>query len=66
MPYAYETDTRGHKWQEFGGEVDIFAYSDGDIHNGPRCTVCGYGFCHHCQNVPDESCSGSENPENSP
>lgn len=54
----YEIDTRGHQWQidSFDGELDIFAYEAGDFHNGPRCVKCGYGFCHHCQEMPDEDC----------
>ena len=40
----------GHEWVlEDDGTVDIFAHESGDHHNGPRCTRCGQGFCHHCQ-----------------
>lgn len=46
-----------HLWETYSGagtsdknndEIDICAYMAGDIHNGPRCMICGYGFCHHC------------------
>ncbi len=37
-----------HKWIKERGEIDIFAYESGEFHNGPRCSVCGFGFCHHC------------------
>ena len=38
-----------HKWiKEKGGGIDIFAYEEGEYHNGPKCSVCGFGFCHHC------------------
>ncbi len=42
---------RGHVWaiNEYGF-IDLFAYESGQIHNGPRCINCGYGFCHHCSN----------------
>lgn len=53
----YEIETRGHKWiPEEDGSPDIFAYDTGDSHTGPRCSVCGYGFCQNCQDLPDEDC----------
>ncbi len=55
----YEVETRGHEWQRDGEAIDIFAYQGGgDYHNGPRCVKCGYGFCQHCQSLPDEDCDG--------
>ena len=49
-PHPYETSPRGHKWAVIEGtdELDIMAYTDGVMCNGPRCVKCGYGFCHHC------------------
>lgn len=35
---------------EFG--LDIFAF-DGDYHNGPACSVCGWSCCWHCDGVED-------------
>lgn len=54
----YEDKTRGHIWvrDEFG--VDVFAYNPVDPHNGPRCSLCGYGFCHHCLDVAEIECTG--------
>ena len=44
-----------HVWQlDDDGEVDNFAY-DGDKHNGPRCTLCDYSYCHHCEG-PNDTC----------
>lgn len=38
----------GHTWKlDEYGEVNVFALEEG-FHNGPVCTVCGDGFCHHC------------------
>lgn len=37
-----------HKWIKEGKGIDIFAYTSGEYHNGPKCSVCGFGFCHHC------------------
>jgi len=37
-----------HKWIKEGKQIDIFAYEEGEYHNGPKCSVCGFGFCHHC------------------
>ncbi len=37
-----------HKWIKEGRDVDLFAYEAGENHNGPKCSVCGFGFCHHC------------------
>jgi len=54
--YGYERKPRGHKWATADGELDIFAYEEGEFCNGPRCTVCDYGFCHHCQDGPDVDC----------
>jgi hypothetical protein len=51
-----------HKWQIRNGEPDIFAYAEG-YHNGPKCIVCGYYFCQHCNpNGWNTSC-GSIDPE---
>lgn len=36
-----------HKWIKNGKDIDIFAYEVGH-HNGPKCSVCGFEFCHHC------------------
>jgi hypothetical protein len=53
----YEIETRGHRWRldEFG-EIDVFGF-EARNHNGPVCEDCGYGFCHHCQKIPDRDCS---------
>lgn len=49
-----------HRWQlNEWGEVDMFAL-DVDIHNGPRCTRCGEGFCHHCWDPFGEECPGDK------
>lgn len=53
----YEINPMGHVWETEDGSIDIFAYSVGSIHNGPRCVNCGYGFCHHCQPKPDHECA---------
>jgi len=54
---AYVTETKGHEWKiDEDGEIDIFAYNPHDPHNGPECVKCGYGFCHHCQELPDDNC----------
>ena len=37
-----------HKWIKEGKEINVFAYEEGKYHNGPKCLVCGFGFCHHC------------------
>ena len=58
--YEREPVKRGHTWEREYEEVAIFAYEAGDYHNGPRCINCGYGFCHHCQEGPTESCTSTE------
>ncbi len=58
----YINNNKGHKWVKRYGEVDIFAYEEGN-HNGPRCSVCGYGFCHHCRSVPEIKCLGKPKVE---
>ena len=52
----YETETKGHVWKTCGPNIDIFGYEAGEIHNGPVCINCGYGFCHHCEDVPEIEC----------
>lgn len=53
---AYIKNTRGHEWAvDEDGEIDIFAFEIG-MHNGPQCVKCGYGFCHHCHELPEEDC----------
>lgn len=51
-------NNRGHVWvKEDDGSDDIFAFYPEDPHNGPRCAVCGYGYCHHCHEEPQEDCT---------
>ena len=58
MEHIYALNHHGHTWKrDENGKIDIFAY-DHNFHNGPRCIVCGYGFCHHCQDEPTEECDG--------
>ena len=53
----YELKRRGHVWKkDEDGYVEIFAYAEGH-HNGPQCVKCGYGFCHHCREVPAHDCA---------
>ena len=46
-----------HDWKKYDGigEVDICAFEIGN-HNGPRCVRCGYGYCTHCEDGPQEPC----------
>lgn len=40
---------RGHKpvtWES--GNIDVFAFAEGEFHNGPACANCGWGECWHC------------------
>ena len=53
----------GHTWIKKGRKIDIFAYNVYDPHNGPKCSVCGYGFCHHCQDGPSIPCPGAVKAE---
>jgi hypothetical protein len=58
---AYVKNSKGHEWKrDEEGDIEIFAYTNGDHHNGPRCVKCGYGFCHHCSDGPQEDCSTQE------
>lgn len=43
--------TKKHKWiTEEDGSIDMFAAQNlgSEYHNGPKCSVCGFEFCHHC------------------
>jgi hypothetical protein len=43
-----------HEWYlNDDGEIDTSAYYE-ENHNGPMCMRCGYSYCHHCQDGPDE------------
>lgn len=47
-----------HTWEQGeDGYINIFAFEEG-YHNGPKCVVCGYSFCHHCSDgkVPVKEC----------
>lgn len=45
----YVINPMGHTWESGNdGIIEIFAFTRGEYCNGPRCTKCGYGFCHHC------------------
>lgn len=41
-----------HEWAQEDGRNDIFAFTNGEYCNGPKCFRCGYGFCHHCNETP--------------
>lgn len=42
---------RGHTPAILNEELDIFFYGGGYYHNGPGCSVCGWGCCWHCDRV---------------
>jgi len=57
--WAEGKGARGHVWITDPDDptcIDIFAYNPADPHNGPKCTRCGYGFCHHCDEGPQQDC----------
>lgn len=60
-PIREDFPVRKHSWKMDGSEIDVFAI-DSDIHNGPRCVVCGFGECEHCnpEVYNDESCAYEE------
>lgn len=44
----------GHTWEEDeDGFINIMASAEG-IHNGPKCTKCGYEPCWHCEPIPQK------------
>ncbi len=46
---AKKEKTKKHIWiKDDDGDIEIFAYMEGESHNGPKCKVCSFGFCHHC------------------
>lgn len=56
-------DDRGHVWQKDSyGEPDFMAFYEG-CHNGYRCVRCGYIFCHHCEDGPQEDCTFKDQTE---
>lgn len=57
----YVKTPHGHEWErDETGDIEIFAYTNGDRCNGPKCVKCGYGFCHHCKDMPEHDCSAAE------
>ena len=50
-----------HDWiKDENGEIDYFAFCI-DGHNGPKCAVCDFIFCYHCDNKLDvDTCPGPE------
>ena len=48
---------RGHIWKktDYDGEIDAFGLNQG-FHNGPICVKCGYAYCEHCEDGPQEDC----------
>jgi len=60
-PKVNDYDKQKHRWIKDpydDGEVDVFAYEVGDYHNGPRCSICDFGGCEHCNPkvFDDDSC----------
>lgn len=51
-----------HKWilDEYGN-IDKWQFEYGDIHNGPKCELCGFTFCMHCnpEYMDSDDCPGS-------
>ena len=48
------------RYNQDGKAIDIFAYESGYC-NGPKCMVCGYTGCHHCdKDMYNMSCPGEE------
>ena len=60
----YEVRPKGHVWKtnDYDRGIDIFGYDCGD-HNGPVCVNCGYGFCHHCRELPESWCPKAKKPK---
>lgn len=45
-----------HIWQtDEEGNIDYCAYEN-HVHNGPKCTRCGYFYCVLCDEVPKREC----------
>ena len=51
----------GHVWEEDDGFIDVFASERGAYCNGPRCVVCGYDPCWHCEPIPKKCPVKEEN-----
>jgi len=51
-----------HKWilDEYGN-IDKWQFEYGDIHNGPKCELCGFTFCMHCnpEYMDSDDCPGT-------
>lgn len=61
MSHPHEIETLGHEWiTDDDGETYIFAFNPADPHNGPRCKICDYSFCYHCQPGPSIDCIALE------
>ena len=51
--------TTKHSWcKDESGDIDVFGYSEGFC-NGPKCEICNWTFCHHCnpRGYEDEDCN---------
>lgn len=45
-----------HRWiKDEDGKINTFAYAEGN-HNGPECELCGFSFCHHCDDRYEDEC----------
>jgi hypothetical protein len=52
--------THGHVWErDERGHVDTANFF-GEFHNGPKCENCGYIYCYHCYDEPQEPCDWEE------
>ena len=60
----YAKNPKGHVWErDETGDIEIFAFTDGGHHNGPKCVNCGYGFCHYCEDGPKHKCTHAAGSE---
>jgi hypothetical protein len=44
---------KGHSPVMDSDGLDVLATEYGDHHNGPACSVCGWGCCWHCETIDD-------------
>lgn len=47
---------KGHHWETYVSDGNIIYHDLGGYHGGPICKNCGYSYCQHCDDEPDEEC----------
>lgn len=64
-PLKHTWVTKNDEYQDGDSSPYTFAWQAGDYHNGPRCKLCDFGDCEHCNpDIYEDTSCAFEQAEN--